>query len=154
MSGLPDNVAREGFALLGVFKNAITFTLALTTLTEITRESPDYLFLMLSTLGIIALTLIIQTEISNLTTRSDTIDEKDKSHKLYYALRGPLKCLSFLTSITLNILTQFLSTMIAKYILTFVPNPSNIYDVSYVLVIVMCLFWCALYSLGIDWHSV
>jgi len=142
---LPESVAKEGKQLLSVFKNAIAFTLALTTLTEVSKESPDYLYLILSSICLICIVTIIQIEVD---VYKASISAKGKG------IQGPIKCISFLSSITLNILTQFLSTLVAKYVLTFVPDPSNIKEVSYVLLIVLSLFWCMLYALGIDWHEI
>jgi len=99
----------------------------------------------LSSICLICIVTIIQIEVD---VYKASISAKGKG------IQGPIKCISFLSSITLNILTQFLSTLVAKYVLTFVPDPSNIKEVSYVLLIVLSLFWCMLYALGIDWHEI
>lgn len=145
------SILNEGKSLIVVFKNAVSFTLAITTLTEISRESPEYLYLILSTIVVVALVTLIRLEITRM---RGSIELKMQNDKKYSSLiYGPVRCLGFLSSILLNILTQFLSTLVARYIITFVPDPSDIYNVSYILIIVLCLFWCALYTIGIDWRQ-
>lgn len=144
-------VINEARSLLSVFKNAVSFTLAITTLTELSRESPEYLYLILSTIVVVVLVTLIRLEITQMRLGIETRMKKNENYtSLIY---GPVRCLGFLSNILLNILTQFLSTLVARYILTFVPDPSDIYNVSYILIIVLCLFWCALYTIGIDWKQ-
>jgi len=151
---VPQSIRVEFRSLLSVFKNAVAFTLAITTLTEISRDSPDYLYLIMSTLvGIIFLSLIqFEMKTAKQFIKNEFKESNDK--QWISIIHGPMKCISFLVSITLNILTQFLSTLIARYIITFVPDTTNIYQVGYILVLVLCLFWCGTYSIGIDLETI
>lgn len=142
---IPIAVLREGKQLLSVFKNAIAFTLSLTTLDQLAQNSPDYLYLLLSTLGLIGVITLLQIEVD--------FYRAQPTRAVVSFATGPIKYLSFLTSNILNILTNFLSALVAKYIITFVPNPTDIKEVAYVLLIVLSLFWCMLYAIGVDWHD-
>lgn len=141
---------QEGSQLLSLFKNAVSYTLAITALTELSKSTPDYLFLILGTLACTVLLLFIQTEV-NLILKSTKFTTAIGS--LYEFVLGPLKCLSFLLSIIVNILTQFLSTLIAKYVLTFTPNLANFEEIVYILLVILSLFWCVIYAVGVDWHQ-
>jgi hypothetical protein len=146
---LPPILSAEERQLLSLFKNALSYTLALTTLTEISKDSPEYLFLGIGTAAVILLLLGLQLQINRL------LEAKDANNKpLYGFFIGPLKCLTFLSTIIVNIVTQFLSTIIAKYILSFVPTVTNFQEVGYILLIVLSLFWCVLFAVDIDWHNI
>lgn len=146
---LPTLVFAEERQLLSLFKNSLSYTLALTTLTEISKDSPEYLFLGLGTAALILLLLGLQLQINTLleTKNSD-------GTPTYGFFVGPLKCCNFLATIVINIITQFLSTIIAKYILSFVPTVTNFQEVGYILLVVLSLFWCMLFAVDIDWHNI
>jgi hypothetical protein len=143
-STIPSSVLQEGKQLLSVFKNAIAFTLSLTTLDQLSHDAPDYLYLILATLGIIGVITLIQIEVDYY---------KATLTRVTSVLLGPIKYISFLTSNCLSILTNFLSALVAKYIITFVPDPTDIKEVAYILLLVLSLFWCMLYAIGVDWHE-
>ena len=141
---------QEGSQLLSLFKNAVSYTLAITALTELSKSTPDYLFLILGTLSCMILLLFVQTEV-NIILKSSKVTKALGS--FYDFILGPLKCTSFLLSIVINILTQFLSTLLAKYVLTFTPNLANFEEIIYILLVILSLFWCVIYALGVDWHQ-
>ena len=151
---IPQSIRSEARTLLSVFKNAVSFTLAITTLTEISKDSPDYLYLIMSTISGIVFLSLIQYEMKTAKQASSNALNSPNGTQWMSAIHGPIKCISFLVSITLNILTQFLSTLIARYIITFVPDTTNIYQVGYILILVLCLFWCGTYSIGIDLETI
>lgn len=143
-------IQNEAKTLLGIFKNSVSFTLAITTLTELSKTSPEYLYLIISTIILIGIITLIRQEVSDIRAREEVKLEQTNGVSILY---GPIRCIGFLANILLNILTQFLSTLIARYILTFVPDPTDIYQVSYILLVILSLFWCGLYTIGVDWKQ-
>ena len=127
--------------LVQIFQNALSYTVALTTLQHSTENSSD-LFLLALSISIVVFILVflrngLETARKDIQTRSDY-------------MTGILGCLLFLVNLTSNIFTQFLSTICAQYVVSFTPTYDDpLINVLPTLAITLSLIWVLLYSLGL-----
>lgn len=136
------SLIEETGQLLQLFQNALAYTVALTALQEITSDTQDYFVLAL---GVVLTTAILAFAKNLLTV---VIEKREGAFEL---IGGIFKCIQFLVGLACNIFIQFLSTIVAKYVITFVPTFANpIATVLPTLIITLSLLWTLLYSLGVS----
>ena len=139
-----DQFIKQGGDLLQLFENALAYTVALSALQKIADDSSEYFLLSVSValvvfilaLGRSAVTSIVEQQVSNGADRGLT--------------HGIFLCAKFLITLACSIFTQFLSTIVARYVIQFVPTLDNpIINVVPTLVITLSLLWILLFSIGI-----
>jgi hypothetical protein len=145
-------VYSEARDLINIFKNALCYTLAYTTVTKIDATEQDIILVVIGVSVVIFFTVIIKTKLQSIhtleRTENTTIEETEQL-RLITLFTGPLECLLFLLTIATNTLTQFLSTLLARWVLTFPPSANNpIKDVLPVASLSLIMFWTLMYSVG------
>jgi hypothetical protein len=130
----------ESQGLVELFKNALCYTLAYNSVSAIDATEQDVVLVIICVSVFIFFTVAIKTQLESIFVQRSLLLE---------FLTGPLECVLFLCTIVTNILTQFLSTLLARWVVTFPPGSStNIGDVLPVAAISLILFWALMYSIG------
>lgn len=128
--------------LLQLFQNALAYTVALTALQQTAADTSDYFVLSLSVALVVFILAFARTLLDRI------IERRSKTDSI---INGIFKCLRFLVFLSCNIFTQFLSTVIARYVINFVPTLANpMSTVLPTLLITLSLLWTLLYSLGLS----
>jgi len=145
-------VYEEAQGLVSIFKNALCYTLAYITVTKIDATQQDIVLVVIAVAVVIFFSVVVKTQLEKLfapPVSTDTNTRDTTAANLILLFTGPLECLLFLLTITTNILTQFLSTLLAKWVTTFPPSNNNpTRDVLPVACLSLVLFWALLFSVG------
>ena len=132
-------IIQQSGDLLQVFQNALAYTVALSALQQSAEDNSDFFIVSLSVSIIVGLLAFARNQLKVLSVDSDV-----------ELVHGLIQCSRFLLNLACNIFTQFLSTLVARYVITFVPTLSDpLTNVLPTLLITLSLLWALLYSLGI-----
>ena len=129
-------------SLTEIFKNALCYTLAFTIVSRLQESNEEDIILVCISIFIaILFAVVIKTQTEKvINIRATTL------YSTFFM--GPIQCILFLLEIVCNILTQFLSTLVSRYVLTWPPAANPVKDILPISVLSLVLFWALMYSIG------
>lgn len=132
----------EALQVVNLFKNALCYTLAFSTVQDIEQNEADLVFVGISVCVCVFGVTAVKTWVAQFATLQEDYIAKD-------LLKGPLECVIFLLNITLNVLTQLLSTLLARWIVTLPPQSESVLTSTLpVATLSLALFWALLFSVS------
>lgn len=136
-------IAEQCRSLIVIFKNALCYTLAFTIVSRIQEANEEDIILVCISIFISILFAVL------IKTQTEIVIRRGQTHGVYSTFfTGPLECILFLLEISCNILTQFLSTLVSRYVLTWPPATNPVKDILPISVLSLVLFWALMFSVG------
>ena len=139
MASLFSDLVSEGLELDTLFKNALCFTLAYTTVQSMIATEQDIVIVGIGVVIGIFFLVLLKNQLQYL--------QKEHANSIS---QGPLAALLFLCDLSVNTFVQFISTLMAQWVTTFPASVENpVKDILPIVLISITLFWSLLYSVGL-----
>lgn len=130
-----------------LFVNALSFTLAVTSVDEYVTSDQNELITLAFTLALVAALLLIVE--NQLMAWYEQLPVRKSGGSIAEMLSGPVGLLSYLLRTISRVMTHFLSTVIGRWVMTLRPGDLHIGDTSVVVCISISIVWLLGCSVGL-----
>lgn len=132
-----------------LFKNALGYTLAFQALTNSVDTRQSFVSLGLSVAIVLFIIVVLRDQLRGF-DRS-IFNDSGRVTRQEPVLVGVIRSGHFFLDVVVNVLTQFLSTIIGRYIIEFSPDLNNLLLVVFpIILLTFTLLWTLLLSLGAE----
>ena len=128
-------LVQTGLEYYQLFVNALSFTLAVTSVDKYFTNDSGELIVLVITLAVIAVFLtVLDSEI--MSRFHNTSDERTAQ-----LLAGPVGLISYLLQTGTRVLVHFLSTSVGRWVMTLTPNDLGFWDTMTAVLIAVSMIW-------------
>lgn len=136
-------LAQTGLEYYQLFVNALSFTLAVTSVDRYVTSDPSELTILVCTLAMVATFMVVLENQLKQAFRSI------RSTRTARMLMGPVGLVSYLLSTLTRVIVHFLSTTVGRWVMTLAPSNLEFWDTVTGVVISISLVWFVGISVGL-----